>query len=344
MKVTIRDLARESGVHHTTVSRALRNDPGVSAATREKLRKLAKKRGYVPDPMLSALMVHRRKSTPRYQATLGWITTHPTRDGWHIHEKVGHFAGAKRRAAELGYGIEVFWLREPGMSDRRATQILAARNIRGLFFIPQPRARVHLDLDWSRFSAVTFSHSLSYPILNTVTNHHFRSMRLVMRKLKRLGYRRIGFVCHPAVAEMSDRNWPAAYWAYQPRPYTLPLPILAERRLTRAAFDRWLAANRPDVVISHDPAVLQWLEEGGLRVPQDIGFVNPARAGGPDRCSAIDENTEEIGATAVDILIEMIHRGERGVPRVPKCHLVEGVWVPGSTVRPMHRGARAGRA
>jgi LacI family transcriptional regulator len=337
MKVSIRDLARESGVHHTTVSRALRNDPGVSAATRKKLQKLAKKRNYVPDPMLSALMVHRKKSTPCYQATLGWITTHVTRHDWYIHEKVGHFTGAKRRAAELGYQIEEFWLREPGMTGRRATQILTARNIRGLFFIPQPRPRVHLTLDWSRFSAITFSHSLSYPILNTVTCHHFRSMRLIMRKLKRLGYRRIGMACHPHLLEMSDRNWAAAFWAYQPRPYDLRIPILAERILTRALFHRWLKENRPDVVISPDPVLLRWIEEAGLRVPQDIGFVNPARAGGPDHYTSMDENTEQIGATAVDVLVEMIHRGERGVPPTPVCHLVEATWVPGSTVRAVNR-------
>jgi len=339
MKVSIRDLARESGVHHTTVSRALRNDPGVSLATREKLQKLAKKRGYTPDPMLSALMAHRKKSTPCYQATLGWITTNVTRDDWHTHEKVGHFAGARRRAAELGYRIEEFWLREPGMTARRATQILVARNIRGLFFIPQPRPRVHLNLDWSRFSAITFSHSLSYPALHLVTCHHFRSMRLIMRKLKRLGYRRIGLVCSSQILEMSDRNWAAAYWAYQPRPYTAPLPILAERKFSQASFNKWFEENQPDAVIAHDPVILRWIKERGLRVPEDIGFVNPARAGGLDYFTAIDENTEQIGAIAVDVLIEMIHRGERGVPTIPLCHLVEGTWVPGSTVRAMNHPA-----
>jgi DNA-binding LacI/PurR family transcriptional regulator len=343
MKVSIRDLARESGVHHTTVSRALRNDPGVSASTRKKLRKLAKARGYSPDPMLSALMVHRKKSTPCYQATLGWITTSFTRNDWHIHEKVGHYRGARRRAAELGYQIEEFWLREPGMTGRRATEILTTRNIRGLFFIPQARSRVHLNLQWNRFSALTFSHSLSYPILNTVTCHHFRSMRLIMRKLKKLGYRRIGFVCAPNLLEMSDRNWAAAYWAYQPRPYELPVPILSERKPNRASFYCWLAQHRPDVVISPDPTILHWIEERGLRVPRDIGFVNPARAGGPDHYTAMDENTEQVGATAVDVLVEMIHRGERGVPERPICHLVEATWIPGSTVRAVYGGQPKGR-
>jgi LacI family transcriptional regulator len=336
MQVSIRDLARECGVHHSTVSRALRNEAGVSRATREKLLELARVRGYRPDPMLSALIAHRRKSTPCYQATLGWITNGATQDDWYRHEKVGHFEGARRRAEERGYRIETFWLREPGMTARRATQILVARNIRGLFFIPQSRARTHLNLEWERFCAVSFSHSLSHPILNTVTCHHFRSMRLIMRELKKLGYRRIGLACSPQIMEMGDRNWAAAFWAYQPVPYQLPVPIFSENKWTRPAFHRWLKKYRPDVVISHDLTLLGWIREHGLRVPEEIGFVNPARAGGPGDCAALDENTEEIGATAVDVLIEMIHRGERGVPGKAVCHLVEGTWVPGSTVRAMN--------
>jgi len=102
--------------------------------------------GYRPDPMLSSLMAYRSQNMKKgqYEGTLGWITNYPTRDGWHEYEKVGIFVGAKRRATELGYKMEVFWLREPGMTSRRITEILIARNIQGLLFIPQPRSRAHL--------------------------------------------------------------------------------------------------------------------------------------------------------------------------------------------------------
>jgi LacI family transcriptional regulator len=333
MRVTIRDLAREADVHHTTVSRALRNDPRLASATRERLLQLARDRGYVPDPMLCSLMSYRKRiQPPRYQATLAWVTSYPTADGWRRYEKVEHFRGAVRRAKELGYEVGEFWLNQPGITQKRMTEILSARNINGLLMVNLPRARVRLKLDWSRFIAVTFGHQLVHPHLSSATTHHFRSMRLVMRRLKQLGYRRIGFACWPRILESVDRNWTGAYLAYQ-MPLARPIPVYAARLWNKASFRQWLKKHRPDVVISNDFSILDWLREMGLRVPEDIGFAVPSHAPGPQACSGIDENNEMVGAMAVDMLVEMIQRGDRGIPQVPHCELIEGTWIEGSTVR-----------
>ncbi len=49
MRITIRDVARASGVGVTTVSRALNNQPGVSATTAERVRAKAAELGYRPN-------------------------------------------------------------------------------------------------------------------------------------------------------------------------------------------------------------------------------------------------------------------------------------------------------
>ena len=51
---TLADIAREAGVHVTTVSLALRNHPRLPESTRLRLQNLAKLRGYTPDPWLPA--------------------------------------------------------------------------------------------------------------------------------------------------------------------------------------------------------------------------------------------------------------------------------------------------
>jgi DNA-binding LacI/PurR family transcriptional regulator len=341
MRVSTHDLAREAGVHQTTVSRALRNDRGVSEELRKRIQELAVKRGYSPDPMLSALVYHRtRKSVPKYQATFGWITNYPTRDGWCTHERMGQFNGVTRRAIELGYQVEHFWLHEPGIDPERLTRMLLARNIQGLFFMPQFRPRARVRLDWRHFTAITFNHTLARPILHTVTNHHFRSMRLIMRTLKKRGYRRIGLACWPSIQEAVDRNWTAAYWAYQPKPYLLSIPPFVERDWKREKFYHWYDAYRPDVVIAQDVTLLTWLKEHNLRVPQDVAFVLAARHEFED-IAGIDENTEKIGATAVNVMVDMLHRGEKGIPKIPLCSLVEGTWVEGPTIRPPHQRSTA---
>ncbi len=57
MPITLKELAAQSGVHPSTVSRIVNNDPGlrVSAATRARVKRLLKKTGYRPDGMARGL-------------------------------------------------------------------------------------------------------------------------------------------------------------------------------------------------------------------------------------------------------------------------------------------------
>ena len=54
-------LARVAGVHQSTVSRALRRDRSIPAATRQRIQALADKLGYRPHPLVSALVALRRR-------------------------------------------------------------------------------------------------------------------------------------------------------------------------------------------------------------------------------------------------------------------------------------------
>lgn len=60
MKVTIKDIAKEAGVSYQTVSKALLGKGEVKAETAEKIRKIAKKKGYVPS--LTARAMATKKS------------------------------------------------------------------------------------------------------------------------------------------------------------------------------------------------------------------------------------------------------------------------------------------
>ena len=53
---SLRDLAAELGLSHTTVSLALRRDPRIPAATRQRVEKAARASGYQADATVSILM------------------------------------------------------------------------------------------------------------------------------------------------------------------------------------------------------------------------------------------------------------------------------------------------
>jgi hypothetical protein len=45
------------------------------------------------------------------------------------------------------------------------------------------------------------------------------------------------------------------------------------------------------------------------------------------------KNSFQIGIMAVDLLVDMLHRNERGVPAMPYMLMVEGSWCEGRTLR-----------
>ena len=56
---TLQDIAKLAGVGKATVSLALRNDPKITAATRERVRVAAEQLHYRPDPALARIAAHR---------------------------------------------------------------------------------------------------------------------------------------------------------------------------------------------------------------------------------------------------------------------------------------------
>ena len=55
MTVTIKDIAKAAGVSHSTVSRALHDNPMIPLETRKRIRKIAEALGYVPNTMARSL-------------------------------------------------------------------------------------------------------------------------------------------------------------------------------------------------------------------------------------------------------------------------------------------------
>ena len=337
-RLTLLQLAKHLGMHHTTVSRALREHPEIAESTRQRVRQLAKEMGYRPDPYLTALAAYRRTGkTAGFTGTLGWITNWPDRDGWRSHAIFSqYFEGARTAAERLGYRLEEFWLGKSGVNINRTLRIIYARGIQGIFFMAQPECHTHIEMDLSQFSAVTFGYTLEFPQLHGVSSHPYRTMMVLLENLQRLGYRRPGLFTLYANEERLDRVWSAANWAHTgDRGRRKTVPPLIQPQFDKEEFFNWLRKHRPDVIIaSKVKLTLRWLQEAGLRVPQDIGLASPVMSGNDNGDYAgMDENGLVIGAAAVDLLVSMLHRNERGIPAHAQRVLIDAIWVDGQSVR-----------
>ncbi len=337
-RVTLSQIAARAGVHVTTVSLALRNSPRLPAATRDRIHALAKEMNYRPDPMLSSLIAYgagRRK--PVFQATIALLNAFPKPEEMVANPCFrGYREGAVKRAEELGYKIEEVCLGAKGLKPEALKRQLLARGITSLLIFPLPKQGAVLPgFDWEAFSVVTLGYSLIEPQFNRVTNHQFRSMLLMIRELRRLGYRRIGLCLDEVYNRKINMGLSSAYYAYTesiPEVERVPVHRLSEGTGPQAIMT-WVRRVEPEAIVGIDQGLFSWVREAGLRVPEDIGLVSAHVFEADGRPSGMLQNDGLIGAMAVDSLVAMIHRNEKGCPDHPQHVLIDGTWREGQTVR-----------
>lgn len=331
--VTMTDIAQSAGVHVTTVSLALRNNPRLPESTRKRIQELAEKMDYRPDPLLRALVAYRASKSPRRNPpTIAYVTNWNTRLGWkQVTAHPDFYEGAEAKARELGYHLEHFWMREPGLTHGRLSRILLSRGITGLVIASHVREiDADLQFDWSQFSAVKIDYFPHRPPLANVTNNQLQVIRLATQRAIAAGYERIGFVMDEGWDITVDHLWSAGFlWEQQKIPARDRIP--AYLFPNKEPLDQWIRRTRPQVIISKREFVMPILEQMRLKVPQDIAFVDLFLDDFSGKSAGVRQNHSVIGAHAVAMLDGLLQHNIRGVPEIPTTTYVEGTWFDGAS-------------
>lgn len=345
--LTMSDLAKAAGVSKMTVSLALRGHAKISAATRDRIRALAEKMGYRPNPLVQTLMANLRSTRPaNYHSTIAWVTAFPTRDGWSSHCVHRHYhQGAVSHAAALGYKIETFWALAPRMTGAALTRMLRARGIRGVIIPPVADPGTRLDIDWTHFSCATIGYSFTEPRLHRAAANLREGMTRALAECERRGFKRIGFALPAKTDARVNHSWLAGYLAWQqfiPKNNRLP-PLIALSPLENH-LPAWLKTHRPEVIISPNFEFLEWLPELGKRVPEDISLVTLSYPDDEDasvaHISGINQNNITIGEAAVDLVVSQLQHNDTGIPDHPRVMLIDGFWNEGTTLKSSAGAAR----
>jgi LacI family transcriptional regulator len=227
------------------------------------------------------------------------------------------------------------WLHEPNLTPEGIRRRLLARGIRGILVFPQLAPGAYPAFSWDDFSAVALGYSVTSPQLHRITNHQFRSALILLRELRGLGYRRIGFYLPEEYDRRVNLGPSSAYAAYD---RTLPpeerVPILFQHYMRDIPrFSHWLKTERPDVVICQNFHLWDWFIANDLRIPEDVGlaFLNIGRE--EKLLSGVHQSDHQIGSAAFDFLVAMLHRNERGVPAIAQHVLIDGIWLPRQSTR-----------
>lgn len=338
--VYLRDIAEIAGVTRMTVSKALRGAQGVSEENRERIKKIARELGYKPNPNVAKSLSEIAKTGhAKVGERLAFLTTHNTAGGWQEVQHIARcFDGAKQRAHEIGYELESFWALEPGI---KLADVLYARGIDGILLAPTgveliSEGRRTIDFDWSRASVVEIDEQLDDPQFRIVRHDHFSSMLETLYQLESLGYRRIGFAVKRTTEARNRHRWSSAYllWSRM-RNSEGEIPLFLYDEEDVPAMGRWVRENGLDAVLGL-PVEYLMLKRTGIRCPEELGFalLDLQEVPGEDMvCSGIDQNSRAIGASAVDLLVGLLHTSEKGPPPNPVKLVCAGRWFAGGSTR-----------
>jgi LacI family transcriptional regulator len=330
--VTLDDIAKAAGLSRSTVSYALRNNPLASPATRALVHDLAHKMGYKPNPLVSALMTHRRGSREvEAQGVIAYLTSFGAGSQWKASPSFRRFfEGAQTRGREIGYKVEEFAL-EPGkMSAERMSDILSARGIRGVIVAPLPSHHGAVDLAWARFATAAIGYTLANPALHRAAFDHYHGMLMTMEKLASVSGRTIGFAFPEANVLRVDQIWKSVYLLYQsglsPKD-RVPLFMPGPGGWTREGFLAWVARFQPDAIVCGEDSPRHWLMEEDARLAQRTIWAMVNHPGNDSTLCGVDQNHELVGAAALDLVFAQLLHNEIGVPQNPKVVLVKGRWL-----------------
>lgn len=335
---TIRSLAQTLGLSVATVSEALRDSPRVQEKTRARVHRAAKQAGYQSNPLLGATLSALRRS--RHQGFSGVLALVDVTPDEHtnlilFHREVAR--GAEARARELGFRTELFWVgpKPPALSVSRLNGVLRARGIHGVIFLPFDRRQDFVNFDLNNLAAVGMDHRLLNPSLHTIQPDHYLSMRRALEILTDRGYRRIGLCLEARKDERVDHKWSSGFISFfRVSGHTLAVPPLIAPKLEPKVFNAWFKKHRPDVVIGHEQAVVNWLAAQKVRVPEDVGFFRINVTERSEPCAGLDLRPLQLGATAVETVVGMLHRREQGSPPCPTSISIDAVFADGPTLRP----------
>jgi LacI family transcriptional regulator len=197
--VRLKDIAERASVSVMTVSKALRDEPDVSLATKLRLKELAQQMGYVPDCTAQGL---RTRTTKVFGLVLSSFTDP-------IFARV--VLAIEERAHELGYDLLFMHTLNSTEREEACIRRLLSRRVDGIFISPvyriDPEARIYQELLVRHTPTVLLgppakfcSHFLSVQADDLLASY------AATQHLLALGHKRIAFLCGPVAAPWSQER------------------------------------------------------------------------------------------------------------------------------------------
>lgn len=331
-QITIKDIARELGISVSTVSRALKDNPEISKATKEMVRESARRLNYKPNLMASNLRTNKN-------TTLGVI----------IPEVNHHFFasvldGIEQAANEAGYSILICQSHENMEKEIQNVQTLLHSRVAGML-VGVSKETIHLhhlqEVLNSNTPLVLFDRPCPSLQCDQVVSDDYAGAYSAVEHLIQTGCKRILYFSSSMNLEVAHRRyqgWRNALQKHGLWHSTDDIIIADTRELAIEELPKQMNADqRPDAIFCVNDhcasGVLYAAQKLGLRVPEDLsicGFSDAplARITTP-MLTTVEQHGTEIGTHAMQALLRKLN----GDTRTPHTEIVRTNLVVRGTTR-----------
>lgn len=324
---TIFDVAAESGVSRSTVSRVLQNDQRVADATREKVQRAVAKLGYVPNAAARHMrspgrrsigLLIRNISSPYYAKLNSFLQTELRTRGYHV--------------------VQESVIGQHPVDERELLENLISLRVQGVI-IASGSVSEDLISEWApRLPLLVLGREVSDPTINYIAHDEKHNGRLIADRLHELGHRNVVVETTP-----QDYSWGSHTRSVETirRCRELGMEVtehsistVEDPAHTYAVVQQTGASV---VACLHDPSLVKLWElllNDAQRVPDDLNlFGSDGVSDAIDilGLSTIRRPVEELAKQGAEVILRLIdkHKAPAPVRRT-----LPGTLVPGRTTIP----------
>ena len=310
-RTSLKDLAQELGVSIATVSRALRSSPEIGQDMQMKVKELAKRRNYRPNPFAQSL----RKEAPR---VIGVVVPNLV-----THYYAAVLDGIEDEARQAGYSVISVNTHEDTDTEIRAIDNFISLHVEGIIACLSQNTT-----DYSHFEEIAnmgiplvfFGRTCLTDRFSSVTANGDEAAFKATQHLIDTGSRRIAFIGGPNHLDMVKRRKHGYLEALRENRIPIDRNLVACEKIDyewalETTTNLLQQAERPDAILAFNDiitfAAFTAIKQQGLRIPEDvalIGFTDDVHAQYvTPRMSAIEDQSHLMGQTACQLLLKTIN-------------------------------------
>ncbi len=310
-RTSLKDLAAELGVSIATVSRALRNSPEIGKEMQQRVKDLAKKLNYRPNPFAQSL----RKEAPKI---IGVVVPNLV-----THYYAAVLDGIEEEAYRAGYSVISANSHEDFEDEKQAVDNFIGLHVEGII-----ACLAQTTTDYSHFEEISemgiplvfFGRTCLTDRFSCVTANGDEAAQLATQHLIDTGSRRIAFIGGPNHLDMVRRRKHGYLEALRENHIEIDREMVIcgkiDYQFALQAVEQLLKReHRPDAILAFNDiitfAAFTAIKNCGLRIPDDvalIGFTDDVHAAYvTPRMSAIEDQSRLMGITACQLLLKNIN-------------------------------------